>query len=593
MAGQTIRSGPLTWAQVAEWPPLFWRRHGEWQPVHPRAWGIEGNVSLAAARGAWVAMARRHEALRSSFAMGPAGRPVQRVTHPDDFTAPINCAPVSEYEAFLAAAHQLDPDGPLWSVTIFHEDGIARGSCLLAEHLLYDAVGLRNWHAQIDDLIVDPHRRVDIVHPVDQANAEPSVGHPRVRRARERYGDSLSRTAQVLIPATRQAGAGRYLRSTATFAGLTETVDDIARQCDASPTTVLTYVVGWLIARLARHRSLPVDLLYSNRSAQDQTIVIQVQHVFFSVDFDQEPPAAGIKQLAQTTMGAFAHRRMPRSTAAAVRSSVSVARGVDIREPVLFNVVSGSHARFDIVPGAEWRSAGIPLQNKVAIVMDGDDFDISLTVDAAMITEADAAAVLEDLPKALGHVRDFPDRPLADHDDWSTTPFPLDDGLVRVGPDWVRPHEVAALIAAIPGVRAAEVDVAGDELVATVTRDDDLSYFDIHERLLATVSDHTDVVAPSRYRASSSDRDTWHVRDRPAIPPASDAELALRDAIRRTHGFAADDFGHTYVTAGGDLDLAPAVVVDLTEHGYSGLRSTMFTAPLTLRMIARALTRAR
>jgi hypothetical protein len=97
------------------------------------------------------------------------------------------------------------------------------------------------------------------------------------------------------------------------------------------------------------------------------------------------------------------------------------------------------------------------------------------------------------------------------------------------------------------------------------------------------------VVAPARYRESPSGA-PWHVEDRGLVPPATAGEQAFHNAIRQTHGFSADDFGHTYVTAGCDLDLVPAVVLNLEAAGYSGLTSTMFTAPFTLRRIASALT---
>ena len=594
-----VRSGPLTWSQMGMWLPLFWRHRGEWFPLRPQGWRIGGNVPLANAVAAWTAIARRHELLRSTFAVTSTGRVVQHVTHQDHFTAPVSCAPLSEYDAFVAEDHDLDLDGPLWSVRIFTEDGMARGACLLAEHVLYDAAGLRNWRDQVDRLMADPAGHLDVTrHPIDMANAEPSADHPRVRQARDRYGASLSRGAQVLVPATRRTGQDRYLRSTATYPGLATTVDAIARRCHGSPPTVLTYAVGWLLARLARHRSLPVDLLYANRSPHEQTIGCQMEHVFFDVDLDTGPPAVGIKELARTTIGALARGRMPRNSAATVRAMVSAARGADVKEPVMVNVLSGSDTRFDVDRGTgngavvhEWSAGGPPFTTMIVIVVYGADVEITLEVDGAMITQDDTTALLEDVPTALAHIHDHPDRALTDHDGWRTTPFPLTGGLTRVGPDWVRPGKVAALIADMPGVRSAEVTVEDDVLTATVVRDGTVSYFDIHEHLLACTPDHTDVVAPARYRGSPSGT-PWHVADRAPVTPATDGERALHAAIRHTHGFAADDFGHTYATAGCDLDLVPALVLHLEAAGYTGLASTMFTAPLTLRTIARALTRA-
>jgi len=593
MVGEIVRTGPLSWAQVSMWHLLFWHRRGEWFPLRSHAWPVDGDVPLETVRGAWETIVRRHEILRSSFRLSSAGRPVQRVLSPEEFDTPISYAPMTEFAAFETAAHRLDFDGPLWSVTIFHENGIARASCILVEHVLFDAFGLQNWRKQINELIVDPHRQVDVAHPIDLAEAEPSVDHPRVRRARERYKESLARSAQVLIPATRQAGADRYRRSTATFFGLAEAVDVIARRCQGTPPAVLAYVVGWLIARLARHQSLALGVVYGNRAMGDQSIGCHMEHVYFSVDFGTASPTAGIQGLAQATFVAFARGRMPRYVAEEVRSSVSAERGVDIKGPVVINVMNGPDALLGVNRGAEsnkivdeWNSAGRPFCNTVEVVISGDAIEVSLDVDGAMFTRADTAAILEDFPKAVRCIRDSPDRALDDYADWSTTPFPLDDGLVRVGQDWVRPRKVEKLIAAVPGVRAVEVDVEGDELVADVPCDDDSVYFDIHEHLSAASSDHGDVVAPARYRRGSAD--AWYVRERQVVPPASDAELALRDAIRRTHGFTVEDFGHTYVTAGCELDLVPAVVVELERRGYVGLRSAMFSAPSTLRMVARA-----
>ncbi len=599
MAAEIVRSGPLTWAQFPMWQMLFWRHRGERFPFRFHGWPVEGDVTLATAVAAWEALVRRHEVLRSSFVLGPTGRPVQQVIRAEDFELPLSYAPVSEYAAFEAAAdHRLDFDGPLWSVTIFHEDGYARASCIVVEHILFDAFSLQNWRNQVNDLLVDPHRQVDVAQPIDLANTEPSIDHPRVLRARDRYKDALARSAQVLIPATRQTGVDRYLRSTAMFTGLAEAVDTIARRCRCTAPAVLTYVIGWLIARLARQRMIALDMIYANRAAHDQSVGCHMQHVYTSVDFGTASPTVAIQELAGATFAAFAYGRMPKNTAAEVRSSVSAERGVDIKEPLTINVMTGSDALWGASQDAasdtivdEWNSGGRPFLNTVEIVVSGDAVEVGLDFDGAMFTSADTAACLTDFAKAVGYIRDAPDRPLDDYADWATTPFPLDDGLVRVGLDWVRPGEVEKLIAAVPGMRAVEVGVEEDELVATVACDDDVLYFDIYEHVLATSSDHGDIVAPARYRRDPSDRDTWHVRDRPAIPPASDAELALGDVIRSTHGFTVEDFGCTYVTAGGELDLVPALVVELARRGWSGLRSSMFSAPLTLRTVARALVR--
>jgi hypothetical protein len=592
-----VRSGPLTWAQVSMYQPIFWRHQGERFPLRLNTWRMRDAVTATAVAEAWAALARRHELLRSTFALSPTGRPVQHVHHPDDFAVPVRCAPMSEYEAFVAGERRIAFDGPLWSAVVFHDNGIARVSCLLAEHILYDAGGLRNWRGQLHDLVAEPHRGLDVVHPVDQANAEPSADHPRVRTAAQRYGESVARGAQVLIPAARQESPDRYLRSTATYPGLAAAVDAVSRHCQAPVPSVLTYVVGWLVARVARHRVLPLDLLYANRSARENSIGCQMQHVFFAVDFAPGSPAAGIKELARATIGVLARGRMPRTVAAQVRSSASAARGVDVKEPMMVNVLSGADARFDLDRGTgpatvvdEWNSGGTPYCNLVVAVVDGPDVEVSLDVDSAMFTRADTAAILADLPRAIEHVRDHPDLALVEHD-WSSTPFPLTDGLVRAGQDWVRPHKVAALLAAVPGVHTAEVEVEGDDVIATVTHDGTVSYADLHEHLSCLVAQHGDVVVPTRFRGTRSDPHPWHLDDRPAVAPATEAEHVLRDVLRCTHGFTVDDFARTYVTAGCELDLVPAVVTGLAARGWTGLGSALFTAPVTLRTIARRLVR--
>lgn len=589
-AGTHVRSGPLTWSQEDRWRRVFWRQHGESYPTGLYVWPVRREATVEQVRRVWNALVRRNEGLRSRFGLGAGGRPVQRVLAFDPDDVPIETAPLTGSDEDTAWLERLDPTGPLWSVRFLTEGDLVRVTVLRVEHVLYDATGINLWGRQLRELSVRPDAAAPVTQPIDLAERMPARDDPKVLRAQQRYAESLASVPQVVIPATRQdPGQPRYLCSTATFRGLGQDLDAVRRVTGGTPATVLTYVVSSLIARIARRSSLPIEMLFHNRAGGANALACQMLGIYFTAAVPaDESPRLGISNLRDATIQGFIRDRLPLDLIIDARSLVSAARGVSLRPPITFNIIGVDElptapAPFSLTVNDTWSGWGQPCYNLIAIGRSGDSLKVALDVDAAMLTKADTAAIIEDIPVALRRLREEPERPFGAYE-WSVRPFALDDGLVQIGPDWVRPQRVAEIVAAEPGVGSVSVEVEGATLSATVDGDAAVVLSTLHDRVLTALPDHSDVVAPGSYRRAGSG-EVWRPGDVGVVAPCTPAEVALAEAMLRTHKVCAD-FSLSYAAAGGRTALGPTLAVELEKLGYTGLTSLLLASPSTMRSLA-------
>jgi hypothetical protein len=587
-----VRTGPMTWSQEDRWRRVFWRQHGEPYSTLVFVWPIPPST-VDQVRNTWYALVRRHEGLRSRFGLGADGRPIQRVLEFDPDDVPIEVAARTDTDRDTAWQEPLDPDGPLWTVRFLVEgDQQVRSMVLRVEHVLYDVTGLVIWRQQLVELAINPLASTPIAQPIDLAERMPSRDHRQVVRAQERFAELLADAPQVVLPATRQDRfRPRYLQSTATLRGLGAEIQAICEATGGTQPTVLSYVAAWLIGRIARRSSLQVEVLFRNRTGAEHSLVCVMLGVNIRASVDPgQTPRDGIRGLRDTSIRAFLRDRMPQDMVMDVQSKVSAARGVSIRDTVTFNVtgegLSPEPAPFSVTVEDAWSHQGQPGYNLVWFKLFGDELILVLDVDAAMFTKTDTDAIIADLPVALGRLRSEPDRPF-DTYAWSVQPFEMNGDLVRVGPDWVSPRHVADIIAAEPGVTAVTVEADGPALTATIDADPSVPFAALHDRVLAALPHHSDVVAPHRYRRVDS-ADEWRPGATDPLDPATAAEVAFSEAMLRTHGLR-PDFGLSYAAAGGHIGLAPALVVELEQLGYSGLTQPLLLSPSKLRTVVATL----
>ena len=74
----------------------------------------------------------------------------------------------------------------------------------------------------------------------------------------------------------------------------------------------------------------------------------------------------------------------------------------------------------------------------------------------------------------------------------------------RVAGDWANTDSAERVLTSVPGVVTASVVVEDDEVVADLSLEPGTELFDVHERVLTSLSDNRDVVAPSRYRPAAT-----------------------------------------------------------------------------------------
>jgi hypothetical protein len=141
---------PLTTGQLSTWQDLVaFTPEQQWEANFTFAWDIPDGVSLERAWAAVAQLGVRHESLRTTFVVDPAGQPWQRVGPPDPdwvlATAGQGTADVADLPALEAAqqrrAFDLTSD-VLWRVWILTRDGRPHQVFVILNHMAADAAAL-------------------------------------------------------------------------------------------------------------------------------------------------------------------------------------------------------------------------------------------------------------------------------------------------------------------------------------------------------------------------------------------------------------------------------------------------------------------
>jgi hypothetical protein len=242
-----------------------------------------------------------------------------------------------------------------------------------------------------------------------------------------------------------------------------------------------------------------------------------------------------------------------------------------------------------------------------ARVKDGR-LSIEYGVDATMHSFDTVHQMLACLPLLAAEILAHPDRRI---DELVSTPEVgqfCNDGMIRVGPDWVSLAAVQKVLSGLPGVRGASVraqrrQAAGDEdgtgeelVVAEIVSDGTVDGEALHAGVIERLWDRSDIVAPRRYLITMDGQLGQATAFEPGVSqeprgPETPADLALATAFETANGHRAADFGVPYFLAGGRLACVPMLIESLLAQGYSGLQPRHILAPFTLRYMASCLRR--
>jgi len=593
------RTGPLTWGQRWHWldghlPPE--KRQLHLPAVHCR---VPDGATAADTHAALVALAARHESLRTTFS---ATRPMQRVgahTVPKPAVAELGDEPLHEGVLHRVAA-QLLPAGfdieaaPPWRAVLLMRDGVPRELLLLLHHLLVDGWSCKVLTDELGALLGGAHMLPPVRwQPLDQARAEAG---PRVRgdsdRALEHWRTCLDAATFNLLAPLRGEGAdaGVCHRFTALLTGAARDAAALAAAHSVSPSTVLTAAFACAVLERAGAEQLFVDLVVANRFAPGAAGGVGSMALLGVLPVRVAPGAGFAAVLVETgrhAVRALRHGYCDPCQLRALELAQRARRGVHLQSTLVVNV----HAYGDELPlllAAQDREPDTVTVTDVPAPGPFDTVYVDLTPrpdgllvdlyagDGALSAEQ-TRQLLDRVRDLLGSAADAPARRLGR----AASPAP---GWVRVGPGWVSLPRTEALLRRCPHIATASVRCAGDELVATVvSAAAGATVEEIRDWVADRLADEPHAMAPHRYELDGP------VPAGRAPRAPSDIERALLGAVAAEHRAGGLDQlrpGVSYAAAGGEFVAVPAVLDRLRRSGYAGLALDDFTSGRSLSFLA-------
>jgi hypothetical protein len=321
--------------------------------------------------------------------------------------------------------------------------------------------------------------------------------------------------------------------------------------------------------------------------------------------------ASRLSSVAITTMKSYEQdfRFGPISPEARARTAAS--RRVGYVVPVYFNyrgwpafapaTSADDVPQVQVIYSDSWSSVGRPWCSIVTVCTDTDEITVNFEVDTCMVPERIAHDFLGLLPRVIRLMASDLEAPIALADSL------LPEHLVAaartaelVDGRWVNFNVMDRLLRAAPGVKDAMTVAADGAVTVRLKIEPQTELFAVHEHLLAQFIHHLDAVVPDSYVPFDDDswwpdgaaRQGWAPNsERPVIHPETYEEAELCLAIEETHHQPCRDVALSYIAAGGQSLIAPAVVETLRRRGLVGLRSHHFGSAATLRSAARSLSR--
>ncbi|CPV55518.1 Condensation domain [Mycobacteroides abscessus subsp. abscessus] len=619
------RSGPLNRSQKPAWLELSWRDYIGDAPALTAACDVPAAVSVDRAVGALRTLVAHHEILRTTFAIGPDGRPVQTVVSADGFDLPVE---ICAYDPAAGAANHAPPalvsnpenvEFP-WLVRIFADGDCVHHVELTVEHLITDGVGIRNWRDQFLDLCAGKTVSAPRLQPLDRQMAEERGA--RAAAPAPILDRTLALAAVTTAPVADPApGANRYLECTVLYSGLVPVLDAAATACRASRPAVLLFALSWLLAAYSGAPRIHATTQVHNRTRGDRGIDLCASSPAFLV----EVPAAGtsLRAAVRSLFGsliAVMYEDAAGGPGYADRMLAACAgRGIGRLHPFSFNFegtpqpelasprasAEYASARRDFRSATGWEHE---VRARVHAGEGGyfadpdprptgrDDVLVTVQADTSVLPGAAAGTISELLPRLISLIAAEPDADAGAAAALLPPDYRCVTGQQLVAGSWLDVDALQSCLRRHPAVQEARVvlDDApdGTVVVAHIAAAGPLDAFDVHEHVLEALAGDLRICAPHRY-CISGDRGIvkWcPVDPGSALPPATAAERALCRVLSQIYGRDFADVRQTYAQAGGELMMFPAIRQRLGREGWHGLTPLHVLSPLTLRIISRHLT---
>lgn len=603
------RSGPLTKAQIRTWPRAYWAgKFGiSWQ--ENRRWSLASaglSPTIDECRQALWRLVRHHEILRTIFIVGGDGHPWQLVLAAESFKIPIASYGIRGRNAISRSDARLHTDAqrPSWKVHLHTSLGrVIYVDCIFS-HAISDHAGMEQFWTQFVRLLKNPSTNLDpVTQPIDRALDEQRVGGPMGAPLVSRRDPFLDAPQLVAAPVEFHSNDRRYLTRTITCTNLAQPLGRLALRSGCSSPQVLIWAMSWMISQYSGAAALPIAAITSNRLARDKGIDCRMRPIEFVLDFPRQPTSAieAIRSARSVILEAYALDRKHGPVTPEQRVLTAVTKNRSVTVPIVFNirienltgvVSSNAEERLDSWED-RWQSTGNPWNSFIWVDISNGTATIEFEVDSAILPGELTARIAESLPGFLEYILREPWVDVSSERLRRFCALPSYRGaaLVKSG-SWINRSTLRRSIGGqAPDVGVAELQEgdSGFNVVLSVRSRSQLA--DIHEALVSSIWLNVDACIPISYTAviDGIRFPAWRPRDTPEKRAETAFEHALGDAFFEAHDFPVSDFSRSYVEAGGQLSLAPAITEILSRDGIVGIEPIDFESLVPLAAVANRL----
>ncbi len=616
----TERSANLCWGQRYHWLRYLAAPAGSRHEAHiTDSFPLPAGVTVTQIQLALNCLVRRHEVLRTVFALDARGLPRQHVQPPAPM--PITLAVADDGTATPAEAirgvTETDFDmGREWPIRacVVTAAGVVKRLHMVFNHVAFDDVSLGALRSDLDMMLTAvisgrPVALQPVAHqPVDLARRESALPSASTQPALEHWRDEVRRLpADVFASRRRRVPVpGAAHSASLTSPSLLQTTQDIGKRQRVWPSAVHLAAYSVTMAAYTGEKCTAHRMYTSQREASGYPSVVTCMSypTMVRIDLSDDPPFSEVLRRATARVEqSLAHAHVPYDEIAELVACESTRRGQPVRLASELNFLSQAPKscgtrRDRLTPNpapADWARAGSDTYFRIYEWSDG--VTLVLQAMAAVMRREDVERWLRGYARLLAAHRD-PAVDLRVSQVAGLLGFAPDASrrIVRVGPDAVDVDETEAVLCGHAAVDSAQLSVVDRGLVANVVVKGSVTAAALRRHVLGAMFEHAAVRCPDWFRLVDIEGLAPTLAgdglDHDVLLAGTAAERALATAVSQVNGVGRLNLADSYPASGGRALRSPRVVEALRESGWAGISIGQLGTARPLSALAGLLERA-
>jgi hypothetical protein len=508
--GPARPAGGLMWGQRLLWNDAQWLGDGDHHLNLARNAPVPDGVPLDQVLACLVRLVERHEVLRSRIVVDDAGEPGQHVAAYAHMKVlvlsfPAGTVPANDPEFFPRMEtwpFRFPGDWPI-QFAVASVGGRPHTVVFVVSHIAVDGTAT---DLLLDELRVllakGPGTELPPVttRPLDRVEWQRSAAGRRTsERALQRMAEQLCSSPQTMFAVPRrEPDQPRFRRMEMRSPTLAAALREVATRCAVSTSTVLLAGTAAMLGAVTGHRVVLIKGIASNRGFPDtrDVIGVTVGNALFRLDLADGDFPDLVRAAAAESLRSLMRAQCDPVERDRLVDRINHERGVHVDLAAFFNDFRSPDDTFAAGPTVtRWVGAWDRLDLKFFFHAFADA--VFLTVDTAFVAGEHVPRLLTGLERLVVAAAAGP-APLDDLTRYfEGVPEPPRPGWVRIGPDWVEPSVVAALLAGLVEPSAVFADPGGG-LTAFVAGES-VDPAALHRGMVRALAGHPTAVAPGRY----------------------------------------------------------------------------------------------